>query len=71
MKEKSRRRNLLSVLEEAAIAIPDELGTIFRAHYGLVFRTAYRLSLIHISARYVAAAHAPKPVERSGFSSSL
>ncbi|MGD0268453.1 MAG: sigma factor, partial [Candidatus Sulfotelmatobacter sp.] len=44
MKEKSRRRNLLSVLEEAAIAIPDELGTIFRAHYGLVFRTAYRIT---------------------------
>jgi RNA polymerase sigma-70 factor (ECF subfamily) len=44
MKEKSRRRNLLSVLEETAIAIPDELGQIFRAHHGLVFRTAYRIT---------------------------
>src|SRR5580704_10827922 len=44
MKEKSRRRNLLSVLEEAAIAIPDELEEVFRAHHGLVFRTAYRIT---------------------------
>jgi RNA polymerase sigma-70 factor (ECF subfamily) len=44
MKEKSRRRNLLSVLEETAIAIPDELGQSFRAHHGLVFRTAYRIT---------------------------
>jgi RNA polymerase sigma-70 factor (ECF subfamily) len=44
MKEKSRRRNLLSVLEETAIAIPDELGQIFRAHHSLVFRTAYRIT---------------------------
>jgi RNA polymerase sigma-70 factor, ECF subfamily len=44
MKEKSRRRNLLSVLEEAAIAIPNELGAIFRSHHSLVFRTAYRIT---------------------------
>jgi RNA polymerase sigma-70 factor (ECF subfamily) len=44
MKEKSRRRNLLSVLEETAIAIPDELEQSFRAHHGLVFRTAYRIT---------------------------
>ena len=44
MKEKSRRRTLLSVLEEAAIAIPDELGQIFRGHHRLVFRTAYRIT---------------------------
>jgi RNA polymerase sigma-70 factor (ECF subfamily) len=44
MKEKSRRRNLLSVLEDAAIAIPDELEAIFRAHHRLVFCTAYRIS---------------------------
>src|SRR5580698_6803842 len=44
MKEKSRRRNLLSVLEETAIAIPDELGQIFQAHHSLVFRTAYRIT---------------------------
>jgi RNA polymerase sigma-70 factor (ECF subfamily) len=44
MKEKSRRRNLLSVLEETGIAIPDELGQFFRAHHGLVFRTAYRIT---------------------------
>jgi RNA polymerase sigma-70 factor, ECF subfamily len=44
MKGKSRRRNLLNVLEETAIAIPDELGQIFRAHHGLVFRSAYRIT---------------------------
>ena len=44
MKEKSRRRNLLSVLEETAIAIPDELGQIFQSHHSLVFRTAYRIT---------------------------
>ncbi|HEY6337698.1 MAG TPA: sigma-70 family RNA polymerase sigma factor [Candidatus Sulfotelmatobacter sp.] len=38
------RRNLLSVLEEPAIAIPDELEQAFRAHHGLVFRTAYRIT---------------------------
>ena len=44
MKEKSRRRTLLSVLEEAAIAIPDELERAFHEHHGLVFRTAYRIT---------------------------
>ena len=44
MKEKSRRRTLLSVLEEPAIAIPDELEQAFRAYHGLVFRTAYRIT---------------------------
>ena len=44
MKESYRRRTLLSVLEEPAIAIPDELEQAFRAHHGLVFRTAYRIT---------------------------
>jgi RNA polymerase sigma-70 factor (ECF subfamily) len=44
MKEKYRRRTLLSVLEEPAIAIPDELERAFREHHGLVFRTAYRIT---------------------------
>ncbi len=44
MKEKHRRRTLLSVLEEPAIAIPDEIEQTFRAHHGLVFRTAYRIT---------------------------
>jgi RNA polymerase sigma-70 factor (ECF subfamily) len=44
MKENYRRRTLLSVLEEPAIAIPDELERAFRAHHGLVFRTAYRIT---------------------------
>jgi RNA polymerase sigma-70 factor (ECF subfamily) len=44
MKEKYRRRNLLSVLEEPAIAIPDELERAFRDHHRLVFRTAYRIT---------------------------
>jgi RNA polymerase sigma-70 factor, ECF subfamily len=44
MKEQLRRRNLLSVLEEPAIAIPDELDQAFRAHHSLVFRTAYRIT---------------------------
>jgi len=44
MKVKSRRRTLLSVLEEPAIAIPDELEQAFRAHHSLVFRTAYRIT---------------------------
>jgi len=39
------RRTLQSVLaEEPAIAIPDELDRAFRAHHGLVFRTAYRIT---------------------------
>src|SRR6266853_4759072 len=44
MKAQYRRRTLLSVLEEPAIAIPDELDQAFRAHHGLVFRTAYRIT---------------------------
>jgi RNA polymerase sigma-70 factor (ECF subfamily) len=44
MKGKSRRRTLLSVLEEPAIGIPEELEEMFRAHHGLVFRTAYRIT---------------------------
>jgi RNA polymerase sigma-70 factor, ECF subfamily len=44
MKEHPRRRTLLSVLEEPAIAIPEELEQAFRAHHGLVFRTAYRIT---------------------------
>jgi RNA polymerase sigma-70 factor (ECF subfamily) len=39
-----RRRNLLSVIGEAAIAIPDELELAFQDHHGLVFRTAYRIT---------------------------
>jgi RNA polymerase sigma-70 factor, ECF subfamily len=45
MKDSDRRRTLRSVLvEESAIAIPDELERAFRAHHGLVFRTAYRIT---------------------------
>lgn len=45
MRESDRRRTLRSVLvEESAIAIPDELERAFRAHHGLVFRTAYRIT---------------------------
>jgi RNA polymerase sigma-70 factor (ECF subfamily) len=45
VKEVDRRRTLQSVLaEELAIAIPDELERAFRAHHGLVFRTAYRIT---------------------------
>ena len=44
MKANYRRRTLLSVLEEPAIEIPDELEQAYRAHYGLVFRTAYRIT---------------------------
>jgi len=45
MKESDRRRTLPSVLvEESAIAISDELERTFRAHHGLVFRTAYRIT---------------------------
>jgi RNA polymerase sigma-70 factor (ECF subfamily) len=44
MKEMYRRRSLLNVLEEPAIAIPDELERAFRVHHGLVFRTAYRIT---------------------------
>jgi RNA polymerase sigma-70 factor (ECF subfamily) len=44
MKEQYWRRTLLSVLEEPAIAIPEELEQAFRAHHRLVFRTAYRVT---------------------------
>jgi RNA polymerase sigma-70 factor, ECF subfamily len=44
VKAKHRRRNLQSVLEEPAIAIPDELDQTFRVHHRLVFRTAYRIT---------------------------
>jgi RNA polymerase sigma-70 factor (ECF subfamily) len=45
VKVSNRRRTLQSVLaEEPAIAIPDELERAFRAHHGLVFRTAYRIT---------------------------
>ncbi len=45
MKGGTRRRNLRTALvEDAAIAIPDELEQSFRAHHGLVFRTAYRIT---------------------------
>jgi RNA polymerase sigma-70 factor (ECF subfamily) len=44
-KSVSRRRNLRSaLLEEPVIAIPHELERAFKAHYGLVFRTAYRIT---------------------------
>ncbi len=38
--------NLRSVLieEQQAIAIPDEFERSFRAHHGMVFRTAYRIT---------------------------
>ena len=45
MKSAIWRSNLQSVLvEEPAIAIPDEIGRTFRAHHGLIFRTAYRIT---------------------------
>ena len=44
MKGRHRRSTLLSVLEEAAITIPDELEQAFRAQHRLVFRTAYRIT---------------------------
>jgi RNA polymerase sigma-70 factor (ECF subfamily) len=45
VKESDRRRTLPSVLvEESAIAISDELERAYRAHHGLVFRTAYRIT---------------------------
>ncbi|HZQ95351.1 MAG TPA: sigma-70 family RNA polymerase sigma factor [Candidatus Sulfotelmatobacter sp.] len=44
MKESNWRRTLQSVLaEERTIAIPGEFERVFRAHHGLVFRTAYRI----------------------------
>ena len=44
MKKIHRRRTLLNIVEEQAIAIPDELERAFRAHHSLVFRTAYRIT---------------------------
>src|SRR4029077_5118889 len=45
MKESDRRRTLRTVLvEESAIAIPGEVERAFRAHHGLVFRAAYRIT---------------------------
>jgi RNA polymerase sigma-70 factor, ECF subfamily len=44
MKENLKRCTLPSVLEEPAIAIPDELQKAFQDHHGLVFRTAYRIT---------------------------
>ncbi len=45
MKANNWRGTLQSALaEERAIAIPDEFDRVFRTHYGLVFRTAYRIT---------------------------
>lgn len=45
MKASNWRRTLQSALaEERAIAIPGEFDRVFRTHYGLVFRTAYRIT---------------------------
>jgi RNA polymerase sigma-70 factor, ECF subfamily len=46
MKSGSGRRNLPVALreEEPGVAIPTELETAFRAHHGMVFRTAYRIT---------------------------
>jgi RNA polymerase sigma factor (sigma-70 family) len=45
VRKEVRRRNLQSALkEEPAIAIPTELEPAFRAHHGMVFRTAYRIT---------------------------
>ena len=44
VKASDRRRTLPSILEESAIAIPDELERAYRVHHGLVFRTAYRIT---------------------------
>ncbi len=45
MKANNWRRTLQSALaEERAIAIPSEFERVFRAHHGLVFRTAYRIT---------------------------
>jgi len=45
MKAVPGRRNLRSALaEEPAIIIPGEFEQTFRAHHGLVFRTAYRIT---------------------------
>ena len=45
MKESNWRRTLQSALaEELAIVVPSEFERVFRAHHGLVFRTAYRIT---------------------------
>jgi RNA polymerase sigma-70 factor (ECF subfamily) len=44
VKGRHRRSTLHSVLEEPAIAIPDELERAFRSQHGLVFRTAFRIT---------------------------
>ena len=45
VKPSNWRRTLQSALaEEREIPIPVEFDRIFRAHYGLVFRTAYRIT---------------------------
>jgi RNA polymerase sigma-70 factor, ECF subfamily len=50
MKSGSGRRNLpvalrpVTLEEEPGIAIPTELESAFRAHHGMVFRTAYRIT---------------------------
>ena len=45
VKQSNWRRTLQSALaEELAIAIPSEFERVFRAHHGLVFRTAYRIT---------------------------
>ena len=45
MKEGIWRRTLQSALaEEQAIGVPGEFERVFRAHHGLVFRTAYRIT---------------------------
>ena len=45
MKQSNWRRTLQSALvEERAIALPDEFERVFQAYHGLVFRTAYRIT---------------------------
>jgi RNA polymerase sigma factor (sigma-70 family) len=45
VKESNGRRTLQSALaEEPAIVVPSEFERVFRAHHGLVFRTAYRIT---------------------------
>jgi RNA polymerase sigma-70 factor (ECF subfamily) len=45
MKQSNWRRTLQSALvEERAIALPNEFERVFQAYHGLVFRTAYRIT---------------------------
>ncbi|PYX51237.1 MAG: hypothetical protein DMG79_03725 [Acidobacteria bacterium] len=45
VKDRNWRRTLQSALaEERGIEIPSEFDRVFRAHNGLVFRTAYRIT---------------------------